>query len=141
MSLKGLVKKMNRIAKTNEVEVFVATSMLATTADRIFTQGKDASNALISDEGYSTEYMKQRRRMNYPKSGKVILQATRQMVNDFSVISTGSELGLGFKNSANTDKSHWVEDTYDKEIFEHTKEELKQIDLLTGKKIKQLLNG
>lgn len=130
---------MNRIAKTNEVEVFVATNMLAVTADRIFTQGKDASNNAIGI--YSLEYMKQRRRMNYPSSSKVILQATRQMANDWSVISAGNVLGLGFKNSANADKSEWVESTYEKEIFKHTNEELKQIDLLIGKKIKQLLNG
>lgn len=139
MSLKGLVKKMNRIAKTNEVEVFVATSMLAVTADRIFTQGKDASNSPIGT--YSPEYMKQRKRMNYPPSNKVILQATRQMANDWSVISAGKSLGLGFKNSANADKSEHVESTYKKDIFKHTKEERRQIDLLVGKKIKQLLNG
>ena len=132
---------MNRIAKTDQVERFVATSMLATTADRIFNKGLAADNTLISEKGYSVEYMKQRRRMNYPNSSKVILQATRQMANDWSVISTGNELGLGFKNSANADKSHWVEDTYDKEIFEHTDQENKEIDLLIGKKIKQLLNG
>lgn len=142
MSLKGLVKKMNRITKTNEVEVFVATNMLAVTADRIFTQGKDASNNAIGT--YSPGYMKQRKRMNYPSSGKVILQATRQMANDWSVISAGNELGLGFKNKVNADKSEWVEATYGsdskpKDIFKHTKEENKQIDLLIGKKIKQLL--
>ena len=90
---------MNRIAKTDQVERFVATNMLAVTADRIFTQGKDASNNDIGT--YSIGYMKQRARMNYPPSNKVILQATRQMTNDWSVISAGNVLGLGFKNSAN----------------------------------------
>jgi hypothetical protein len=139
MSLKGLLKKMNRIAKTNQVEVFVATSMLATTADRIFTQGKDASNSAIGE--YSDGYMKQRKRMNYPSTNKVILQATRQMANDWSVISTGKSLGLGFKNSENANKSEYVESTYKKDIFKHTDQELQEVDLLIGKKIKQLLNG
>ncbi len=139
MSLKSLIKKMNRIAKTNEVETFVATNMQAVTADRIFTQGKDASGGQIGL--YSAGYIKQRQRDGYPPSRKVVLQATRQMANDWSVISTGNELGLGFKNKANAKKSEWVEDTYKKDIFKHTKEEIKLIDQLIGKKIKQVLNG
>ena len=139
MSLKKLLKKMNRIAKTDEVERFVATSILATTHNRIFAQGKDANNSAIGT--YSKAYMKQRIKKNYPSSTKVILQAERQMVNDWSVISAGKVLGLGFKNSANADKSNHVESTYKKKIFKHTKQELKEIDLLIGKKIKQIING
>jgi hypothetical protein len=113
--------------------------MLAVTADRIFAQGKDASNNPIGV--YSKDYMKQRAKMNYPGSRKVILQATRQMANDWSVISSGDLLGLGFKNKANADKSEYVEATYKKPIFKHTEEEKKQIDALVSKKIKEILNG
>lgn len=137
---------MNRIAKTNEVEVFVATNMLVATADRIFDKGLTAKNQPIglSKYGgdYSPGYRKQREKKGLPV-GKVILQSGEQvgMKTDWSVISTGNVLGLGFKNSDNTRKSFKLEELYDKDIFKHTKEELKQIDLLIGKKIKQLLNG
>lgn len=138
MSLKKLVKKMNVLAKTDALERSVATSMLAVTADRIFTQGKAADG---STETYSKGYMKQRRKDGYPNSTKVIFQATRQMANDFSVISTGKNLGLGFKNSANADKSFWVEDTYDKAVFSHTKDEIETLNKLFTKELKKFLNG
>ena len=136
--MKKLIDKMNALAKSNKLEVAVATSMLVVTSDRIFDKGKDAAGADIGT--YSPGYLKQRVRRGYPNSKKVILQATRQMVNDFSVISTGADLGLGFKNSANADKSEWVEATYGKAIFKHTSGELKILDDLIAKELKKALS-
>jgi len=130
---------MNALAKTNKMEVSVATSMLAVTADRIFVQGKDADNTEIGT--YSPGYLKTRIRKNYPSSNKVILQAERQMVNDWSVINTEEALGLGFKNQFNADKSGWVEETYDKPIFKHTQDELDTLQKLLDKEVKRILNG
>jgi hypothetical protein len=113
--------------------------MLAVTADRIFAQGKAADGNEIGD--YSKGYLKTRVKNNYPPTSKVILQATRQMVNDFSVIDDNNQLGLGFKNQANADKSGWVEETYNKPIFEHTKDELGLLDKLLDQNIKKVLNG
>ena len=137
MSLKSLAKKMNALAKTNKMEVSVATSMLAVTADRIFAQGKSADDSEIGT--YSRGYLKTRIKDNYPSSTKVILQATRQMANDWSVISSEDSLGLGFKNQFNADKSGWVEDTYKKPIFKHTSDELKTLDKLLDKGVKKIL--
>ena len=139
MSLKKLIARMNILQKTNRMEVAVATSMVAITADRIFNEGRAADNTQIGD--YSEAYMKQRKKMNYPNSTKVILQATRQMVNDFSVISTGDSLGLGFKNSVNFDKSLAVEMTYGVDIFKHTDEESEQLNQLLDQEVKKILNG
>ena len=130
---------MNALAKTNKMEVSIATSMLAITADRIFAQGKAADGKAIGK--YSKGYLKTRIKDNYPPSTKVILQATRQMANDWSVISNGKALGLGFKNSANADKSEWVEITYERSIFYHTKSELNTLDKLLEKEIKLILHG
>lgn len=138
MSLESLVKRMNSLTKTKRLELSVATSMQAVTADRIFNRGEAADN---STEEYSASYLKQRIKNGYPSSKKVIFQATRQMANDWSVIPVEVGVGLGFKNSSNADKSEWVEDTYDKPIFEHTKQELKIIDKLISKEIKKILNG
>jgi len=137
MSMKSLIAKMNALAKTNKMETSVATSMLAVTADRVFDQGKDASDSEIGT--YSESYLKTRQKNNYPSSTKVILQATRQMANDWSVISNNNSLGLGFKNQTNADKSGWVEDTYKKPIFKHTKEELNLLQRLLDKEIKRIL--
>ena len=139
MSLKSLIVKMNALAKTNKLEASVATTMLAITADRIFDQGKDADNSQIGT--YSKGYLKTRVKDNYPSSSKVILQATRQMANDWSVINNGEALGLGFKNQFNADKSGWVEEAYDKAIFSHTKDELNILQKVLDKEIKRVLNG
>lgn len=130
---------MNVLAKTDKMETSVATSMLVVTADRIFAQGKDADNNQIGT--YSAGYLKTRIRKNYPPSTKVILQAERQMVNDWSVINTQEALGLGFKNQFNADKSGFVEETYGKPIFKHTKDELNILQKLLDKEIKKALNG
>ena len=130
---------MNLLTKTNLLERSIATSMLAVTADRIFDKGKDASNIQIGT--YSKGYLKQRRKDGYPSSTKVILQATRQMVNDWSVIQSGKQLGLGFKNSANADKSEWVEATYKKDIFKHTENEKTLINKIVDKEVKKIING
>jgi hypothetical protein len=113
--------------------------MQAVTADRIFTQGKAADGSSIGT--YSEGYLKTRRKAGYPNSSKVILQATRQMDNDWSVISAGNSVGLGFKNSFNADKSEWVEETYNKSIFDHTEAELTLLESLIDKEINKVLNG
>ena len=59
------------------------------------------------------------------------------MANDWSVIQTGKQLGLGFKNSANADKSEWVEATYKKDIFKHTENEKQAINKLVDKEVKK----
>ena len=139
MSLEALLSRMNELNKTNKIELLVATSMLASTADRIFTQGKDSNNSQIGT--YSKEYLKQRRRDNYPNSAKVILQATRQMANDWSIVNSVQDIGLGFKNQENADKSGWVEGTYNKPIFDHTKDELKLVNELFTKAANKAING
>jgi hypothetical protein len=120
-------------------------SMLATTNDRIFTQGKDANGASLGS--YSKGYLKTRLKEN--RSGtKVELQLTGQMENDFSVINTGKEIGLGFKNVSGDDdnpgayeKSVFVEATYKKPIFQATDEEVKLALEIFEKNIKEILNG
>jgi hypothetical protein len=112
--------------------------MQAITSDRIFDKGQAADN---STENYSKSYLKQRVKNGYPSSRKVIFQATRQMANDWSVIPTKGGVGLGFKNSHNADKSEWVENTYSKPIFKHTKGEISTLNKLIDKELTKILNG
>jgi hypothetical protein len=63
------------------------------------------------------------------------------MVNDWSVVNTGDAIGLGFKNQTNADKSAWVEITYERSIFDHTKDELGVLQKVIDKTIKEVLNG
>ena len=121
------------------MEKAVAVAMLQKTSERIFTEGKAANDASIGR--YSTGYIKTRKKKGYSNSSKVILQAERQMVNDWGVISNGKVLGLGFKNQHNADKSGWVEETYNKAIFSHTANELALIDQLLNEGVNKILNG
>lgn len=76
----------------------------------VFTKGKDKGAP----------------RPNYNRTSDptVIISLTRQLENDFKVVSTASgNYGLGFINQHNFDKSQWVEKTYGKKIFALTDEE------------------
>ena len=124
-----------RALKGNAIDREVALKMLGVTTDRIFTLGKDANNSNIGT--YSEGYIKTRKRKGKGSSSKVTLQFTQQMRNDFSVVQSGKNLGLGFKNSKNADKSRFVEDTYNKEIFGHTPQEIVILEKEYGKIIKR----
>ena len=137
MALKDLLKKMTVLEKTNRMERSVAVGMLTPTADRIFNHGLAANNSPIGK--YSLGYLKRRVKEDYSATRDVILQFSRQMVNDFSAITGGKQIGLGFKNQVNADKSFWVEGTYKKKIFKSTAKEVKQAGALAQKFVNRLL--
>jgi hypothetical protein len=89
--------------------IAIASSVLATVAHRIHTEGKRADGSPLGQ--YSNSYMKERRNWNRTEDRKVIASLTRQMENDFSVIAEGSTVGLGFKNAGNTSKPQPIKDT------------------------------
>jgi hypothetical protein len=137
--LKKILKKIGELRRLDETKKRVGFSMLAVTANRIFEQGKDGNNSDIGT--YSAAYIKQRQRKNWPSSTKVILQATRQMVNDWSLIVDGNSWGLGFKNSVNFEKATYVESTYKKDIFAHTDAEVTQFTTLFQNEVNRILNA
>lgn len=106
---------------------------------RIFVDGEDASENPIGN--YSKPYIKRRVKKGLGGSPKVVLEFTGQMKNDFQLIEEGGSLGSGFLNSANGDKSEWVEDTYNKEIFKASKDEEDLIEELINSEVNRLLNG
>lgn len=100
---------------------------------RIFDQGLDARDAQIGE--YSEEYIKRRVKKGLGASPKVILQFTGQMRNDFVFIQDQERQGSGFLNQANADKSKWVEETYNKVIFDLTEKEERLLSELIEAKI------
>ena len=143
------------------MEKAVAVAMLQKTSERIFTEGKAADGVSLGD--YSDSYMNLRKKAGYPSNDKIVLQgldrrpkgtranpnkrgttkyfSTKQMVHDWKVISNGNTLGLGFKNKFNANKSGWVEETYKKPIFSHTKEEIDLIDKIIDQQVSKIING
>lgn len=99
---------------------------------RIFTDGLDAETARIGL--YSLPYLKQRIKKGYANDRKVILEFTGQMRKDYQVrFNKGKVEGFGFRNRANFDKSFWVEDTYDKDVFQLTDDEDKLLNKLLNR--------
>lgn len=139
MSLESLIKKMNNIRNKSKSERMIATQMLQIVSSRIFDRGEDSDGAAIGN--YSDSYMKERRKKNYTSSRKVILQATGDMLSDFSVVSVGGKVGLGFKFSDNLTKVDAVELTYEKKIFYLTDSEKKDAFLIFNNEVKKQLNG
>lgn len=115
------VKQVDTLLRT------IAQAMLGETKDRIHEQGLNANGAPIGE--YSPEYLKRRIKAGKTASKKVVLSFTRQMQNDWKVISVQGGYGLGFSNSFDTDKAQWAEERFGS-IYKLTPEELKQVQLI-----------
>jgi len=137
--LKNLINRLSVKSIRNKITQRVLQAVHVMTDQRIFRDGIDANGRLIGT--YTTEYQKTRRRKSYPISRKVILQATSQMVNDYKLlVFPSNNYGSGFSNSKNYDKSIWVENTYNKDIFKLTQSEEKKMSDLMDKELEKLLN-
>ena len=136
--LNEFIRKTKALNLRDKVIRRVLQTVHVMTDQRIFRDGIGANGKLIGT--YSEGYQKERRRKNYPISRKVILQATSQMVNDYKfLVLPGGNYGSGFSNNANYNKSFWVEDTYDKSIFELTDSEDNKMEALLEKEMSKFL--
>ncbi len=117
----------------------MASDLAANMKERIHVDGKNSSDAPIGQ--YSNKYLNIRDKFKRGRSKKVILSLTRQMENDFSIISGSGATGyaLGFKNSLNFDKSQWNEDRYG-DVYKPTVKEQNQLRKVAEQFIADLLN-
>jgi hypothetical protein len=152
-----LIKKINAAVKSERNLRTALTTTLAIHKPRIFVQGFDAKGAKIGR--YSTtpiSISKKRQARNTGKTyfkggyaeyhssiGKggtdVILRNTDQMFMDYGIQGVGLNLGFGFQNSENYNKSQWMQEKYQKGIFDLSKYEIDQLTkVLTDLLIKDL---
>ena len=137
--LNELIRKIKVLNVHSKVTQRVLQSVHTDTDRRIFRDGIDVHSKLIGV--YSKSYQKTRRRQGYPISRKVIIQATGQTVNDYKfLVLPDGNYGSGFSNSANFDKSVWVEKTYKTPIFELTRSEEKSISVRMDKELTRFLS-
>lgn len=134
-----LITFFNRVAKairSPRPRKIAATTALALQKDRIFSKGQASDGSQIgqySTNPISISKSKQARNtgQTYFKGGYseyktavgknpgyVNLRNTDQMMMDYGVIQDGDEVGLGFQNDVNRDKSNWMTDKYGKDIFD-----------------------
>lgn len=131
-----LIADINRVLQNERVLIAAANSVLAAQKERIFKKGDATNGSKIGQ--YSTKPISISRRRQARQTGKtrfpegyreyksltgkeasfVNLQDTGQMMMDLGTTIVGrGEVGIGFSNQFNADKSYWAEEKYKKEIF------------------------
>lgn len=103
----------------------VAFGLIDKMTQRIHNEGKASDGNEIGQ--YSNSYLKQRQRkpLNRTADSKIIVSATRQLENDWSVIAVEKGYGIGFNNPFNLQKLRWVEQGQGKKIGDLTPDEQK----------------
>lgn len=117
-------------------------TVLAIQKPRIFEQGQDSKKTKIGK--YSTTPISISKKNQARNTGKtyfkggyaeyksaigknpgfVNLRNTDQMMMDYQLIVNGDRFGFGFQNHFNYEKSEWLQDKYDKNVFDLTEQEL-----------------
>ena len=131
-----LIADINRVIQNERVLIAAANSVLAAQRERIFKQGNATDGSKIGQ--YSTRPISISKKRQARQTGKsyfaggyreyksltgkeasfVNLQDTGQMMMDLGTTVLGrGEVGIGFSNQFNADKSYWAQDKYNKEIF------------------------
>lgn len=131
-----LIADINRLLGNERALIAAANSVLAAQKDRIFTKGNATDGSKIGT--YGTKPISISRSRQARQTGKtyfrggyreyksligkeasfVNLQDTGQMMMDLGTTVLGrGEVGIGFSNQFNADKSNWAQDKYNKEIF------------------------
>lgn len=127
---------LNALLRSDKGMRAALSTVLALQKKRIFEGGKDASETKIGTYGTNPiSISKKNQAKNTGKTyfkggyaeyktaigknpGYVILRNTDQMMMDYNLFILGQDqYGLGFNNQVNFDKSQWMEEKYDKDIF------------------------
>lgn len=151
-----LIRRINRAVRSDKAMRTATSSVMAVHRPRIFEKGQDSDNGKIGT--YSTSPIsisKKNQARNtgktyFPggyaeykqaigKGGAVNLRNTDQMQMDYQIINQGGQYAFGFQNSENWDKSQWLQDKYDKDIFDISDEELKILGDVHKAEVEKLL--
>lgn len=139
--IQELIQRINRAVRSEKAMRVALTSVLSVQKSRIFQSGQDASKSKIGK--YSTKPIsisKKNQARNTGKTyfkggyaeykaaigkgGDVNFRNTDQMQMDYGIIQNGNQFGFGFQNVENYNKSQWLQDKYDKDVFDLTEQEL-----------------
>jgi hypothetical protein len=140
--LQAFTDKLKKLATSDKVMRVALSTVLAIHKPRIFQQGQDSKKTKIGT--YSTKPIsisKNNQARNTGKTyfkggyaeyksaigknpGYVNLRNTDQMMMDYQLMVNGDKFGFGFQNNVNYDKSQWMQEKYDKDIFDLTEQEL-----------------
>lgn len=151
-----LIQKINNTVRSDRNLRVALSSILAIHKQRIFSEGFDGRGQKIGT--YSTKpttisktqqarqtgktdfkggYAEYKRAIG-KNPGYVILRNTDQMMMDYGLVGSGGNYGFGFQNSINYQKSQWLQNKYQKDIFDTSKHEL---ETLADIVVQQLVKG
>jgi hypothetical protein len=124
---KAIAEKLKTLRDPEYLLRPVAFGLIDKMTQRIHNEGRGSDGAAIGT--YSNSYLKQRQRPPLNRTGdtKIIVSATRELENDWSVIATQKGYGIGFKNPFNLQKLRWVEQGQGKKIGDLTPDEEKYV--------------
>ena len=133
------------------------TSVLAIHKPRIFERGLDASKGKIGT--YSTNPISISKRKQARNTGKTYFPGgwaeyktaigknpgyknyrnTDQMSQDYGIVANGGQFAFGFQNSENYNKSQWLQDMDDKDVFDLSEQELNLLGDVHKAEVEKLL--
>ena len=140
--LQQITERLKKVIHSDKVMRVSLTTVLSIQKPRIFEQGQDSKKTKIgtySNNPISISKKNQARNTGktYFKGGYaeyksaigknpgcVNFRNTDQMMMDYQLIVNGDRYGFGFQNPFNHDKSEWLQDKYDKNVFDLTEQEL-----------------
>jgi hypothetical protein len=140
--LQAFTDKLKKLATSDKVMRVALSTVLAIHKPRIFQQGQDSKKSKMGT--YSTNPISISKKNQARNTGKtyfkggyaeyksaigknpgyVNLRNTDQMMMDYQLVVNGDKFGFGFQNNINYEKSQWMQEKYDKDIFDLTEEEL-----------------
>jgi hypothetical protein len=139
--IQDLIQRITKAVKSEKAMRTALTSVLAIHKPRIFEGGEDANKSKIGK--YSTtpiSIAKKNQARNtgktyFPggyaeyknaigKGGDVNFRNTDQMAMDYGIIQEGDQFAFGFQNKENYNKSQWLQDKYDRDVFDLSDKEL-----------------
>lgn len=139
--IQDLIQRINKAVKSEKAMRVALTSVLAEHKPRIFESGQDANKSKIGK--YSTKPISIARKNQARNTGKTYFKGgyaeyhqaigkgsdvnfrnTDQMQMDYGIIQNGNQFGFGFQNNENYNKSQWLQDKFDKDVFDLTQREL-----------------
>lgn len=154
--LTDLIQRINKAVRSDKAMRTALTSVLAIHKPRIFQSGQDAAKSKIGT--YSTNPISISKKDQARNTGKtyfpggyaeykraigkgdtVNFRNTDQMQMDYGIIANGGQFAFGFQNSFNWEKSQWLQDKYDKDVFDLTQEELDLLGDVHKAEVEKLL--
>jgi len=140
--LLDLISRVNKVVKSPKTIRTALTTVMAVHKPRIFQKGEDANGSKIGE--YSTDPISISKKNQARNTGKtyfkggyaeykravgknpgfVNLRNTDQMMMDYGILASGGNFGFGFQNSENYEKSQWLQDKYDADVFDLSNSEL-----------------